>query len=171
MSRSEVKKPEQIVLVGLPGAGKSTVGPLIARRLGWRFIDLDHEIEATSGMRVRDIFEQRGEAEFRRLETELTNRLASEPNLVISAGGGWMLHNHLPNAKVVWLYVTPEEAATRLGDSVKSRPLLKADPIKRLEQLLNERERFYENADVHIDTEGMNPNAVAVAVVAVINNV
>jgi shikimate kinase len=165
-----VSRADQIVLIGLPGAGKSTVGPLLARRVGWKFIDLDHEIESETGLRVRDIFEQRGEAEFRRLETDLTQRLASEPNLVISAGGGWMMHNRLPNAKVVWLCVTPEEAVNRLGDSVRSRPLLQSDPMKRMQQLLNEREKYYENADVHIDTDGMPPHSVAVAVAVAVGN-
>jgi shikimate kinase len=165
-----VNKAEQIVLIGLPGAGKSTVGPLLARRVGWKFIDLDHEIESETGLRVREIFEQRGEAEFRRLERELTKRLASEANLVISAGGGWITHNNLPNAKVVWLYVTPEEAVSRLGDSVRSRPLLQNDPLKRLQQLLREREKEYEKADVHIDTDGMPPTAVATAVAVAVGS-
>src|SRR5688572_27406814 len=103
--RSVAVRPERVVLIGLPGAGKSTVGPLLARRLGWRFLDLDPLIEAEAGLPIAQIFEQKGEAEFRRLETELTGRLASEPDLVLAPGGGWILRNTMPSAWLVWLQV------------------------------------------------------------------
>src|SRR5690606_21742020 len=81
-----------IVLVGLMGAGKSTVGPLLARRLGRRFIDLDREIERAEGRSIRALFEEHAEAGFRAAEARATGRLdpGSGGGLVIAAGGGWM---------------------------------------------------------------------------------
>ncbi|HEX6559056.1 MAG TPA: shikimate kinase, partial [Longimicrobiales bacterium] len=78
------------MLVGLPGSGKSTVGPLLAERLGWQFIDFDPLIEAEAGLPIRDIFALLGEVEFRRLESELTARLASTSHTVLAPGGGWI---------------------------------------------------------------------------------
>ena len=149
------------MLVGLPGSGKSTVGPLLARRLDCSFVDLDTQIEHETGLAVSEIFARRGESEFRRIESELTARLASQPDLVLSAGGGWMLHNMLPNALTVWLQVDPDEAAMRLSEHAARRPLLQPDPLQRLQELLAERAPVYERADVHLNTNGKTPAAVA----------
>jgi len=159
---------ERIVLVGLPGAGKSTVGPILALQIGWRFIDLDQAIEAEAGLSVPHIFKEHGEAEFRRLERELTARLASEPLLVLSVGGGWMVYNRLPGALIVWLQVSPDVASMRICEGAHGRPLLQPDPALRLKQLHAEREAHYRQADIHIDTDGKTAvevaNAVATAV-------
>jgi shikimate kinase len=161
-------RPEQVVLVGLPGAGKSTVGPLLARRLGWDFVDFDPLIEAEAGMAIPAIFQQKGEAEFRRLETELTARLASVPDLVLAPGGGWVVRNTLPAALLVWLRVDPEVASLRVGEYASLRPLLQPDPLVRMKELLAEREPYYERADIAIDTTGKSPEAVADAVLVAI---
>jgi shikimate kinase len=161
-------RPEQIVLIGLPGAGKSTVGPLLAGRLGFRFLDLDRLIEAEAGLTIAQIFEQMGEAEFRRIEAELTGRLASEPDLVLAPGGGWILRNTLPAALLVWLVVDPDEASLRVGEFAGSRPLLQPDPLTRLKELLAEREPYYMRADITIDTTGKSPAHVADTVAAAI---
>ena len=161
-------RPEQIVLVGLPGSGKSTVGPILAGRLGWAFTDFDTRIEADSGMSVREIFQHSGEAEFRRLESDLTGRLASVPRTVLSPGGGWILRNTLPHALLVWLKVDPKEAIERMGGEAGDRPLLRAAPLEGLSQLLAEREHHYMRADITIDTNGKSPDAVAAEIVAAI---
>jgi shikimate kinase len=156
--------PERIVLIGLPGAGKSTVGPILAQQLGWHFVDLDEAIETATGRSIAELFELRGEAEFRRLETRLTEGLASGPQTVLSVGGGWILHNRLPDALIVWLQVDPDEAIRRAGEHVNARPLLRPDPHARMKELLKERQHLYETADLHINTNGLTPDAVAVAV-------
>ena len=161
-------RTERIVLVGLPGSGKSTVGPLVARRLSWRFIDLDAEIETSCGMRVAQIFDLRGEAEFRRIERELTERLAWEAEFVLAPGGGWIVHNQLPDALVVWLQVEPEVALDRLGEAADRRPLLRPAPLARLKELLAEREQYYNKAVLHIDTNGKSADQVADAVVVAV---
>ena len=155
----------QIVLVGLPGAGKSTVGPKLAERLGWRFVDFDPAIEKECGLTVGEIFAQLGEAEFRRVESELTARLASEPSLVLSPGGGWILRNELPGAVMVWLRVDTDEAVRRLRGQVVMRPLLAGDPLNRMERLSGERERYYAHADIIIETTGMSADDVVDAII------
>jgi shikimate kinase len=161
-------RPERIVLIGLPGAGKSTVGPLLARRLGWRFLDLDPLIEAEAGLTIAQIFEQKGEAEFRRLEAELTGRLASEPDLVLAPGGGWILRNTMPAAMLVWLRVDPDVASVRVCESGSVRPLLQPDPLVRMKALLAEREPYYTQADIAVDTNGKSPAEIATAIAGLI---
>jgi shikimate kinase len=155
---------ERIVLVGLPGSGKSTVGPLLAQRLGWRFIDLDAQIEAVTGMPVSQVFAKLGEAEFRRIETELTAGLGCEPRIVLAPGGGWIVYNQLSDALVVWLEVDPHVAIRRLGDGVTGRPLLQPEPLARMNSLLTEREPYYQRSDLHIDTNGRTALEVTAAV-------
>ncbi|MGQ0560983.1 MAG: shikimate kinase [Gemmatimonadota bacterium] len=161
-------RPERVVLIGLPGSGKSTVGPLLARRLGWRFVDLDTLIERDAGLPVTEIFARHGEREFRRLEGELTARLASEPRVVLSPGGGWIVHHKLPAACIVWLQVSPAVALGRMGAGAKGRPLLQPNPLEKLKHLLAAREPYYQRADIAIDTTGKTPHAVASAIAVAI---
>jgi shikimate kinase len=161
-------RPERIVLVGLPGAGKSTVGPILAVKLGWTFVDLDVEIENATGLQIAEIFLRQGEAGFRKIERELTLRLASETRLILAPGGGWVLYNTLPNALMVWLQVDPLEAYGRMGEGADVRPLLKPNPLEKLEQLLANREQYYAKADITIDTNGKTPAAVALEIIATI---
>ena len=161
-------RTEQIVLLGLPGSGKSTVGPIVAQQLGWRFVDLDQQIEAAFGLSVSQIFATRGETEFRRIERDLTDRLACTARLVLSPGGGWLLRNQLPDALEIWLEVEPHEAVRRLGSGAAGRPLLQPDPLKRMAHLLAERRQHYNRAGLHIDTNGKSAAEVAAAVVVAV---
>jgi shikimate kinase len=88
MSETREKNVRRIVLTGFMGSGKSTVGLLVAARLGWRFVDADPAIEAEAGMPIAEIFRRSGEAEFRRRERETIARLATESHLVLALGGG-----------------------------------------------------------------------------------
>ena len=143
-----------LILVGLPGSGKSAVGRRLAARHGATFIDLDERIEQAAGQSVREIFASDGEPEFRRLEREAVEALGppdGAPGLrrVISPGGGavidprnrWLLfRGRLP----VWLDVRPEVLGQRLRSSPNVRPLVQgADPVGRIRQLAASRERFY----------------------------
>jgi 3-dehydroquinate synthetase/shikimate kinase len=143
-----------VILVGLPGSGKSAVGRRIAARHGATFVDLDERIEQAAGRTVREIFASDGEPEFRRLEREAVESLgppdaAPELRRVISPGGGavvdprnrWLLfRGRLP----VWLDVRPEVLGQRLRNSPNVRPLVQgADPVGRIRQLAASRERFY----------------------------
>ena len=81
-------EPARIYLVGMPGSGKSTAGPLLAETLGWRFEDLDQQIEAEAGISIPRFFEEKGEEAFRTTETRLLHQTAVERRLVVATGGG-----------------------------------------------------------------------------------
>ena len=147
-----------IALVGMPGCGKSTVGRHLARQLGWRFVDSDHEIERQIGGSIRTFFEQQGEAAFRDLEQQVIARLTRLPGTVLATGGGAALREANRRAlkagcQVVYLRSTPEELFRRLRHDTQ-RPLLQVkDPLKRLRDLYHERDPLYRDAaDFVIET-------------------
>ena len=160
-------KGPHIVLVGLPGSGKSTVGALLASGLGASFVDLDAEIEKREGVTVSEIFEQRGEPAFRALERQLTQELATRPGMVISPGGGWMVDEAnvgllRPPARIIHLEVSVPTALSRLGSGIERRPLLAGPAAKaRLESLAAARLPLYSRADAAINTEMLTPQEVA----------
>jgi 5-deoxy-5-amino-3-dehydroquinate synthase len=149
-----------VVLVGMMGSGKSTVGPLVAARSGRRFVDLDTELEARSGRAIRLIFAEEGEAAFRQRETDLLGELleADEP-VVLATGGGAVLAERNRQllgdaATVVWLAAEPEVLAARVGRD-PSRPLLAGgDPLPALRRLCEEREAAYRAASDEVVEAG-----------------
>ncbi|HWZ60497.1 MAG TPA: shikimate kinase [Gemmatimonadaceae bacterium] len=151
-----------LVLVGLPGAGKSTVGLAVAGRLGRPFVDLDVEIEARGGRSVAELFRVKGEPEFRRLEHAATAALVGSAPAVIAPGGGWMTQAETvkllrPHALLVYLRVSPEAALRRLGPGVATRPLLAgSDPAAALRSLEAARAPVYLTADRVLDTEALD---------------
>ena len=147
-----------IALVGMPGSGKSTVGRHLARLLGWRFIDSDHEIERQIGGSIRAYFEQHGEAAFRELEQQTLAALCQHTNSVLATGGGAVLREANREAlksgcEVIYLRSSPEELFRRLRHDTQ-RPLLQdKDPLKRLRELYRERDPLYRDAaDFVIET-------------------
>ena len=147
-----------IALVGMPGSGKSTVGRHLARLLGWRFIDSDHEIERQIGGSIRAYFEQHGEAAFRALEQQTLAALCQHTNSVLATGGGAVLREANREAlksgcEVIYLRSSPEELFRRLRHDTQ-RPLLQVkDPLKRLRELYRERDPLYRDAaDFVIET-------------------
>ena len=147
-----------IALVGMPGSGKSTVGRHLARLLGWRFIDSDHEIERQIGGSIRAYFEQHGEADFRELEQQTLAALCQHTNSVLATGGGAVLREANREAlksgcEVIYLRSSPEELFRRLRHDTQ-RPLLQVkDPLKRLRELYRERDPLYRDAaDFVIET-------------------
>jgi shikimate kinase len=151
-----------LILVGLPGAGKSTVGPLLAERLGRPFLDLDREIERREGESVAGIFASRGESHFRSLEQALTLELRDYGGLVLAPGGGWMCDSGAvqalrPPSRIYYLKVRPAIALARLKQDPGVRPLLTGpEPLATLERLLSERAAAYETADHVVDTEAFD---------------
>ena len=147
-----------VILVGLPGVGKTTIGKAVARRLGRPFLDFDQEIERRSGMEVREIFRLKGEEHFRALEFELTQELSRTKGMVLSPGGGWITQKSsvelLRSAgRIIYLRASPEVVGRRLR-RVETRPLLAGrDPVVALQELYEKRRDLYETADVVIDTE------------------
>ena len=147
-----------IVLVGIMGAGKSTVGKILADRLGMRFIDADQEIERAAGCTITDFFEKYGEAEFRKGEERVISRiLAGEPCVLATGGGAFMSEaTRLLIKKIatsVWLRVSFEVLAKRLEKRF-DRPLLQtADPQQTLKALIKKRYPIYNDADFIVDAE------------------
>jgi shikimate kinase len=162
----------RLVLVGLMGAGKSTVGRRLARDAGLPFVDLDEEIAALAGRSIPAVFEFEGEPAFRRFEVQATAALGADAgNLIVAAGGGWMANSAaraaLPDAVTVWLRVSPAEAARRVSDGVSFRPLLTgSSAADRLEAILVERLPAYGEATYTVDTEGRTPAEVTSVVAA-----
>lgn len=149
-----------IFLVGMPGAGKTTIGRQLARRLHRRFIDADHELERRTGVSIPVIFEIEGEAGFRDREAKVIADLAAEPNLVVATGGGAVLRPEnraqLRQAgMVVYLQVSPQILYERTRHD-QNRPLLQvADPKARLEELFSLRDPLYrEVADLVVNSAG-----------------
>ena len=147
-----------IVLVGIMGAGKSTVGKILADRLGMRFIDADQEIERAAGCTITDFFEKYGEVEFRKGEERVISRiLAGEPCVLATGGGAFMSEaTRLLIKKIatsVWLRVSFEVLAKRL-EKRSDRPLLQtADPQQTLKALIKKRYPIYNDADFIVDVE------------------
>ena len=137
-----------IILVGLPGCGKSTVGRQLGRRLGLPFVDSDAVIEQRAGMPIRDFFEQFGEARFRDLEEAVIDELTQGPPGVLATGGGAVLRPATrerlrARGTVVYLRSHPERLIARLRRDTK-RPLLQvADPLARLKELQRQRDPLY----------------------------
>lgn len=150
-----------IVLVGMPGSGKSSAGRQVARRFGLPFVDSDHLIEAEIGMPIKDYFARHGEEAFRDLETATLRRVGERPGqCVLSTGGGSVLRPEnrallREKGTVLYLRASPEEIYRRLRHDTK-RPLLQVDdPLARLRALHAERDPLYrECAHFVVDTHG-----------------
>ena len=166
----------QLILIGLSGSGKSTVGALVAATLGWLFVDTDGEIERATGRTIPDIFEHDGEPAFRAIESrEMRTALAHE-HVVVSTGGGAVLDPAIwddeglgsPSALVVWLDASPGELAKRVQAHAEQlgqqavRPLLGTGDVEtRLASMREERLPAYRRAHVVLPVDGRAPDVIA----------
>jgi shikimate kinase len=156
-------KPVRIFLVGFMGAGKSTVGPLLAERLGWKFIDLDQEIAGAQRRPIREIFESQGESHFRRLETAAIKALDETIDCVVSVGGGGFatesnrdLIHHLGVS--VFLDCPLEKILDRCPID-GTRPLFKSQAQVR--QLYETRLPQYQESNLRVDVSSLEPGYIA----------
>lgn len=168
----------RILLTGFMGSGKTTVGPLIADQLGYRFIDLDERVEQAAGRPAADLFHQHGESRFRALETAVLTQALSEEDVVIATGGGALIsEGTMQMAKdggvVIYLKASVKTLTSRL-EADKHRPLLKDDAgrvlkggllAERITEILESRLRFYEQAEATVEVDDMTPPDIAAAVV------
>ena len=164
-----------LVLVGLMGAGKSTIGRRLAKEIGWRFVDSDEEIEAAAGCSIADIFTIHGEAIFRDLEKRVISRLVGEAPMVLATGGGaWMqtpvrevIKQH---ATSVWLRAELNVLTDRVSKR-NHRPLLETgDKREILDRLMQERYPVYALADYVVDSSDGPHDRVVERVVAALEN-
>lgn len=140
----------RIYLTGFMGCGKTTIGRILAQKQNYPFIDLDYEIEQSSGRTIPNIFQSDGEDHFRKLEREALQSIQSDP-VVVATGGGTYIHNQqwmLSNGRVIYLQVPFSELAKRVNAD-SSRPLW-----KNAEKLFAEREKAYQTAHFTVDATG-----------------
>lgn len=160
LQTNELERPwggKPIVLIGLMGVGKTTVGRRLAQRMGLPFVDADHEIERAAGMTVADIFERFGEPYFRDGERRVIARLVDGTPKVIATGGGAFLNEAtreliLDHATTIWLDAEPAVLADRVGRR-DTRPLLRdRDPLEVLTELAKVRNPVYALAPIRIES-------------------
>ncbi len=163
---------DHLILVGMMGAGKTTVGRQVAERLGWAYLDSDAEVEAATGSTVPELLVARGEAVFRSEESRvLAEALARTDPVVVSAAGGTVLSEEnrrllSRSGRVVWLRAEPSTLTARVGDGT-GRPLLGDDPATALAELDEVRRPFYAAvADVVVDVDGLPTGEVVDRVLA-----
>ena len=150
--------------------GKSAVGRNLARKLRRRFVDLDAAIEKAQGRKVREIFAQDGEAYFRQLEKQMLREVLSRPDQVIATGGGIVMDEEnlsllRQQATLIGLTASTDVLLGRVGKNSK-RPLLKGGDVRgRIEELLQQRQSRYAQAEVTIDTTGLTIDQVVEKIV------
>lgn len=166
-------KMDRIFLIGFMGSGKSTIGRLLAQRMGWEFVDLDDEIVRHEGMPIEQIFAVHGEPYFRRIEAVLLESLLPRTQTVIALGGGTpaqeAVWSTLQQGLVVYLRCHPEELFRRLKDD-NNRPMLsRVAPGERLlliKNLLQQREPFYLRAELIVDSFAQHPPFETAAIIS-----
>jgi shikimate kinase len=147
-------KKVNLYLIGMMGAGKSTIGKILAQELGYRFLDTDAVIEGAAKQSVTEIFASSGEAAFRELETQVLGQISAYQQMAIATGGGIILSrqnwSYLRHGIVVWLNVPLDVLGDRLENDT-TRPILQGvDLRQKLQTLLEQRQHLYAQADVHI---------------------
>lgn len=156
---------KNLVLTGFMGTGKTTVGKILAKKLGYRFVDTDIEIEKQEGKSVSALFELHGEAGFRDIEARVVAELSDKKHSVIATGGGVVLReenmmNLRKNGVVVLLRTDLDTIVRRLADKT-DRPLAKGSSAEELAERLRQREPYYANHDFAIDIGEHSPICVA----------
>jgi shikimate kinase len=162
-----------ILLTGFMGSGKTIVGRILGKRLGWRFVDTDDLIRERAGRDIPGIFEREGEGEFRKLERDAIASLSGASRMVIATGGGAVLDPGNMEAlrslgPIVWLRASEQTILDRVGPG-DERPLLAGahsaeERCRLIRDLLGQREEAYAKADIAVDTENSEPSEVAMKV-------
>jgi shikimate kinase len=161
---------KNIVLTGLMGSGKTTLGKYISEKIGMEFVDTDEIIIQKAGKSISEIFEEQGEPYFRDLESEAVLEASLKHGCVISTGGGAVLREvNIDNLKktgvLFYLEASPEELYNRIKDD-SSRPLLRGDdPVEILRRVLLARRPYYETADFKITTENRSLEEIYIQVI------
>ncbi len=164
---------KNIYIVGFMGTGKTTVGRLLAEKLGREFIEMDDEIEKREGMKIVSIFATKGEEYFRTVESEVLKDIAQKSNIVVSCGGGVVLKEEnmkiLKNTGIVICLRASRDTIYERTKNDSFRPLLNVtNPRRRIEELLKAREPFYSKAHHTVDTDSLSPEEVRDRILAIV---
>ena len=155
----------RIALLGFMGSGKTTIGKLLSNKLGYKFADTDKMIEQSIGLQTIEIFNTKGEAYFRKVETQILSQLCQESNLVIATGGGipTIAKNRLCIQRFclsIYLKISPDEVLSRLTDvEVSARPLFPLN-VKEVRRLIILREKYYKTASLTIVVDNLAPKKI-----------
>lgn len=169
-------KGMSVFLIGMMGAGKTTVGENLARQLGYRFCDTDVLLETVANQTISNIFATAGEASFRELESQVLGEVSAYTKTVIATGGGIVLKqmnwSYLRHGLIVWLDADVNLLMERLKED-STRPLLQeVDPESKLKSLLEERSHLYRQADLHVCLKAeQTPEAIAQQIISEIPTV
>jgi XRE family aerobic/anaerobic benzoate catabolism transcriptional regulator len=170
-----VRRKAPVALLGVRGAGKSTIGAKLARRLGARFVEVDQRIEQAAGLRLGEIFEMHGDAYYRRLEREVLSQLLAEDRLVVLATGGSIVNDPAnynllrERAHTIWLRARAEDHWNRVVQQGDQRPMAhNPDAFAELRALLTAREPLYASAHHVVDTTGRSVDEVVSAVASAV---
>src|SRR5262245_58062316 len=165
------ERRSRVFLVGFMGSGKSTVGAHLAREIGYRFVDLDQEIEKNRGLSVSEIFERDGESEFRRLESHALKLSGAQQGVVVATGGGTLTRREnrdvMKTGVSVWLDAPLPVMLERCKEGER-RPLLSTP--ERMAALLAERVSGYRDADLRVDSSVATPDVIARRIANLLRN-
>ena len=159
-----MKSNKNLILIGMMGSGKSTIGRLLAQKLNLRFFDIDFLIENKTDMKINEIFEKKGEDAFRNLEKEITLKFLNKTNCIISLGGGAFI-NKIIKTKVeikgiaIWLNWNSQTLINRIRKN-KKRPIALNLDDNGLKDLINTRSKIYSKANYKINCENMNKTEI-----------
>ncbi len=173
---SSILQGINLYLIGMMGAGKTTVGQLLARKLEYGFVDTDDLIEKAAKQSIKQIFATEGEAAFRELESDVLMQVCAFTKLTVATGGGIVMKrdnwSYLHHGLIVWLDASVDLLYSRLLEDT-TRPLLQdADPKGKLRSLLQQRQPLYSQADLHITlNEGETPEEITTRVMEAIPSV
>ena len=159
-----MKSNKNLILIGMMGSGKSTIGRLLAQKLNLRFFDIDFIIENKTDMKIEEIFEKKGEDAFRNLEKEITLKFLNKTNCIIALGGGAFI-NEIIKKKVkekgiaIWLNWNSQTLINRIRKN-KKRPITLNLDDNELKDLINNRSKIYSKANYKINCENMNKTEI-----------
>ena len=159
-----MESKKNIVLLGMMGSGKTTLGKIISKKLNRKFIDVDNEIEIEEGMKISDMFQKKGEDFFRKIEEKISLQFLKKTSSVISLGGGDCINKNIQNEVLrnqisIWLKWDNKNLINRIKNS-KKRPLAMQLNDNDLDKLINKRSKIYAKAKFHIKCDKLSKEEI-----------